>query len=206
MPPQMALISMLTSETMPVSGLIESCMPLTEPFCTWVVSVAHNAVPSAPKRASLPSINSGLAAVAPWPSSHRLPKVDSNDMPSMQPNTNAPNLRRPVKLPIMKMMAIGISRMPISSSALDSGVGFSSGTLLFGPYQPPPFAPSCLAATIAATGPSGIFCVSIPALVSIGVACGPAANVEGTPCQVSSNVHTRHNGNRKRRHNRTTSA
>ncbi len=205
MPPQMAPTSMLTSDAMPASGLIESCMPLTDPFCTCVVSVAHSAVPSAPKRTSLPSISNGLAALAPCPSSHTVPKVDSNDMPSMQPNTSAPKRRRPVKAPIMNTTAIGSSTMPTSSSALDSGVGFSSGKLLFGPYQPPPLAPSCLAATIAATGPSGIFCVAMPALASIGVACGPAASVEGTPCQVSSRVHTRHSGSRKRRNRRTTS-
>ena len=41
--------------------------------------------------------------------------------------------------------------------AFDNGVGFSSGFVLFGPYQPPPLVPSCLMATIAATGPCGIF-------------------------------------------------
>ncbi|MNV42192.1 hypothetical protein D3C71_1338550 [compost metagenome] len=64
MPPQIALTSMLTIGTAPASGLSESCMPLTEPFDTWVVIAAHKPVPSAPKRTSLPSISSGLAAVA----------------------------------------------------------------------------------------------------------------------------------------------
>ena len=42
------------------------------------------------------------------------------------------------------------------SKTLENGVGFSSGTPLFGPYQPPPLLPSCLIATIGATGPKGI--------------------------------------------------
>ena len=46
--------------------------------------------------------------------------------------------------------------MLIVSSRFENGVGFSSGTAEFGPYQPPPFVPSCLMATIAATGPTGI--------------------------------------------------
>ena len=70
------------------------------------------------------------------------------------------------------------------SSRLENGVGFSSGTALLGPYQPPPLVPSCLAATIGATGPSGIFCAFISTLASTGVAVGPACNVDGTPCEV----------------------
>ncbi len=181
MPPQIALTSMLTIAMPPLSGASESCMPLTEPLETWVVTAAHSAVPSAPKRTSLPSISSGVAALALCPSLHIIAPVDSSDMPSMQLNTRAPKRRRPVNAPIMKITAIGTSRMPTISSAFDSGVGFSSGKLLFGPYQPPPLAPSCLAATIAATGPNGSFCSAMPALASIGVACGPPAIVDGTP-------------------------
>ncbi len=63
MPPQIAPTSMFTIGTAPASGLSESCMPLTDPLVTWVVTAAHSAVPSEPKRTSLPSIRSGLAAV-----------------------------------------------------------------------------------------------------------------------------------------------
>ncbi len=206
MPPQIALTSMFTIGTAPASGLSESCMPLTEPLETWVVMAAHRPVPSAPKRTSLPSISSGLAAVAEWPSSHTVAATDTLDIASMQPNTSPARRLRPVNAPSMNTTAIGISRMPISSSALDSGVGFSSGMLLLGPYQPPPLVPSCLAATIAATGPSGSFWVSMPAAASIGVATGPAAKVEGTPWLVSSTAHSRHSGSMKRTQARTTSA
>ncbi len=63
-----------------------------------------------------------------------------------------------------------------------------------------------MAATIAATGPSGIFCSVMPAERSTGVATGPAASVEGTPWLVSSSVHSRHSGSMKRTVGRTTSA
>ena len=55
------------------------------------------------------------------------------------------------------MTVIGMSKIAIISNKLDSGVGFSKGTELFGPYQPPPLLPNCLTATIGATGPNGIF-------------------------------------------------
>ncbi|SSS41074.1 Uncharacterised protein [Acinetobacter baumannii] len=55
------------------------------------------------------------------------------------------------------MTVIGISKIAIISSKLENGVGFSKGTELFGPYQPPPLLPNCLIATIGATGPKGIF-------------------------------------------------
>ena len=63
-PPQIALISMLTMETMPVSGAVESSMALTEPLFTCVVSEAQSADASDPRRTSLPSISAASAAVA----------------------------------------------------------------------------------------------------------------------------------------------
>ena len=86
----------------------------------------------------------------------------------------------------MKVTATGIRMIASVSSRLENGVGFSSGTALLGPYQPPPLVPSCLTATIGATGPSGIFCSFISTLVSTGATIGPPCSVEGTPCEVSS--------------------
>ena len=48
--------------------------------------------------------------------------------------------------------------------------------------------------------------VIVVSLVSIGVAVGPALRVEGTPCEVSSTLHNRHNGSMKRSVGRTRSA
>ena len=45
--------------TNPVSGASESCIAFTEPLLVCVVSVAHSAEASAPKRTSLPSISAG---------------------------------------------------------------------------------------------------------------------------------------------------
>ncbi len=106
----------------------------------------------------------------------------------------------------MKMMDTGISAIASICRKLVSGVGFSSATVLFGPYQPPPLLPSCLIATIGATGPSGIFCSWNSAVASTGLATGPAASVAGTPCHVSSSDSTRHSGSTKRSVARTTSA
>jgi hypothetical protein len=84
-------------------------------------------------------------------------------------HTSAELSLRPVNGPTMKAMATGISRMPSISSRFENGVGFSSATVLLGPYQPPPLLPSCLIATIGATGPSGIFCSLHPPKPSSGV-------------------------------------
>ena len=67
-------------------------------------------------------------------------------------------LARLVKKPSMKITETGISKIASISRKFDNGVGFSKGTLLFGPYQPPPLLPNCFIATIGATGPKGIFC------------------------------------------------
>ena len=48
----------------------------------------------------------------------------------MQPNTSHPSFGRPVNGPTMNTTAIGSSTIASSSSALENGVGFSSGTLL----------------------------------------------------------------------------
>ena len=92
------------------------------------------------------------------------------------------------------------------SRKLENGVGFSSGTALFGPYQPPPLVPSCLTATIGETGPSGIFCSFISAVASTGATVGPAASVDGTPWLVSRTDHNKHSGSMKRNVARVTSA
>jgi len=154
----------------------------------------------------LPSIKAMSAVVAECASDQTARPVESTDMASMVQKTMAPNLRRPVKGPTMKTMLTGIRQIARVCRKLDSGVGFSSGTALLGPYQPPPLLPSCLIATIGATGPSGIFCALNSALASTGTATGPPASVAGTPCQVSSAERIRHNGSTKRSVARTTSA
>ena len=52
---------------MPASGIIESCIELTEPFDADVVATAHSAELATPKRTSLPSmLPPGLVALATW--------------------------------------------------------------------------------------------------------------------------------------------
>ena len=180
-------------------------MLFTEPLLTCVVSADHSADCSGPRRTSLPSIKAMSPLVAELASDHTAAPVDSRDIISMVPNTMAVRRRRPVNGVIMKITDIGISRMPNSSSRLENGVGFSSGVALLGPYQPPPLEPNCLAATIGATGPKGIFCSFIATLASSGVVVGPACNVAGTPCAVSNTAHSRHKGSMKRSEARVTS-
>ena len=121
-------------------------------------------------------------------------------------NTMTPKRRRPVNGPTMNTMLTGMSAIASVCRKFDSGVGFSSGTVLFGPYQPPPLLPSCLIATIGATGPSGIFCSLNSAVASTGVATGPACSVAGTPCQVSAADSSSDSGSTKRSAARVTSA
>ena len=97
----------------------------------------------------------------------------------------------------------GSNRIASISNRFDNGVGFSSAIALLGPYQPPPLVPSCLTATIGATGPSGMCCVVVAS--ASRVACGPAWKVAGTPCQPSSSVQTSHNGSSTRSVARITS-
>lgn len=106
----------------------------------------------------------------------------------------------------MNTTLIGNSTSASVSSRLLSGVGFSSATELLGPYQPPPLVPSCLTATIAATGPTGMVCLGMPALLSSGAAVAAPCSVEGTPRQPSSTVHNRHSGSNTRTLARITSA
>ena len=206
MPPQIAFTSMLLIVTRPVSGASESCIALTEPFDVCVVKAAHSADGAAPKRTSLPSISAMSLDVPDRLSDHTAVPAETSDIVSMVPNTSAVNFLRPVKLPTMKAMLTGIRIRASVSSRLENGVGFSSGTALFGPYQPPPLVPSCLMATIGATGPSGIFCSAICAEASTGVATGPPCSVAGTPWLVSASDQTRHSGSRKRTAGRITSA
>ena len=56
-PPKMLLSHMPTSGIRPPSGVIESCIALTDPFDVTVVVTAHSAERPAPKRTSLPSID-----------------------------------------------------------------------------------------------------------------------------------------------------
>ena len=166
-----------------------------------MVSAAHSAEASAPKRTSLPSIS---AMSGRWwhecASDHTARPVEAIDISSMLPNTIAVELPAAAdQRPTMKTTATGIRMIASVSSRLDNGVGFSSGTALLGPYQPPPLVPSCLIATIGATGPSGIFCsfISDAGVDRRGRPGRPAAS-NGTPCQVSSADHSRHSGSMKR--------
>ncbi len=106
----------------------------------------------------------------------------------------------------MNTTLIGSKTKARGSSRLLNGVGFSSATELLGPYQPPPLVPSCFTATIAATGPTAMVCLGMPALLSNGVAVAAPCKVDGTPCQPSSTVHSRHSGNNTRTLERITSA
>ena len=71
-PPKMLLSHMPTSGIRPPSGVIESCIELTDPFDVTVVVTAHSADRPAPKRTSLPSIepvdwSTPMAAIAGLP-------------------------------------------------------------------------------------------------------------------------------------------
>ena len=181
--------------TRPATGLSESCIALTEPFEVCVVIDAHSADAVGPKRCSLPSmfgpaVASAVVATLGWASDHTAAPMNTSENAPITPSVSQVSFGRRVNRPIMNTIATGSSKMAIISNRLLSGVGFSSGTALFGPYQPPPLVPSCLIATIAATGPTGIVCSAMPALASIGVACFAPANVLGTPCHVSSSDHT----------------
>ena len=99
----------------------------------------------------MPSISAASVAVVEYASDHRERPVEASDIASIVPNTSAVSLRLRVSGPTMNAIDTGISRMPSISSRFENGVGFSSATELFGPYQPPPLEPSCLAATIGAT-------------------------------------------------------
>ena len=59
----------------------------------------------------------------------------------------------------MTSAAIGNKMMQTYSIRLLHGFGFSNGWAELAPKKPPPFVPSCLGATIAATGPRAISCV-----------------------------------------------
>ena len=150
---------MFDNATNPVNGAAESCIILTEPLLTCVVMAAHSAEEDSPKRISLPSITEICVALADKLSDQMALDADITDINNIEANTKAANLGRLVKKPNIKITEMGISKIANISIKLDNGVGFSKGTLLFGPYQPPPLLPNCLIATIGATGPSGIFCV-----------------------------------------------
>ncbi len=153
----MALINMFDNATSPVNGADESCIILTEPLFTCVVTAAQSAEELSAKRTSLPSIDEIFVAVSDKLSDQIAPVAEMTDISSIEPNTKPANFGRLVKKPSMTIIDTGISRIASISRKLESGVGFSKGTLLFGPYQPPPLLPSCLIATIGATGPNGIF-------------------------------------------------
>lgn len=65
----------------------------------------------------------------------------------------------------------------IFARTFDQKVGFSNGCVQLGPKNPPPFVPSCLIATNAATGPREIVCVA-PSRV---VATAAPSSVIGIP-------------------------
>ena len=211
MPPQTALTSMPPIAARPASGFSESCIALTEPFEVCVVSAAQSAEASLPKRVSLPSMF-GASAARPAAaafgacSAQTLRPVRLADIASIVPKAITASRRRPVSPPIMNTAAIGNTTIDTVWMRFDSGVGFSSGTAEFGPYQPPPLVPSCFTATIGATGPTGITCSVMPALVSRGVALAAPPKVLGTPCQVSSSDTTKATGRKARTLRRTTSA
>ncbi len=155
----MALISILDNCTIPVSGADESCIISTEPLLTWVVTADHKADDASPKRTSLPSMAESNVEVDERLSDQIALVAEMIDISSIEAKTKPANLARLVKKPSIKITETGISKIASISRKFDNGVGFSKGTLLFGPYQPPPLLPNCLIATMGATGPKGIFCV-----------------------------------------------
>lgn len=104
-------------------------------------------------------------------------------------------------LPNIHTLAIGIRTIEIIASAFVQNVGFSSGCVLFGPKNPPPFVPSCLIARKAATGPRAMIC-SDPSSV---VACAAPAIVIGMPPIVISVATTSASGSSTRNVARCTS-
>ena len=136
-------------------------MPFTEPLLLLVVRLAQSAVASAPKRTSLPSMF-GPPAASPLNarlgarSATMVLKVSTAHSRLMTPRIITPNFGLRRKLPSANTSATGIRMIEMHSRRLLRGVGFSSGTALLGPYQPPPLVPSCLMATSAATGPTGM--------------------------------------------------
>ena len=134
---------------------------------------AQSAEDASPKRTSFPSMAYSCVAVDERLSDQIAVLAEMMDISNIEPKTKPANFARLVKKPNIKMTETGISRIAIISKKLDKGVGFSNGTLLFGPYQPPPLLPSCLIATMGATGPNGIFCVCNSAVWSMTCTSGP---------------------------------
>ena len=60
-PPNQVFICIFNISIIPLSGIVLSCIPLTEPFEVTVVVQLHRAVAAGPRRVSFPSI-----APAPW--------------------------------------------------------------------------------------------------------------------------------------------
>ncbi len=163
-PPYTSFRNMPSCGTSPPSGVNESSMPFTLPLLVCVVSAAHSAVASAPRRTSLPSMfgpsaDRPVRAAFGIRSASTAPSVRAADSTLMTPISTSPKRGRRRNRPVATTSASGNRMMLTVSSRFDSGVGFSSGTVEFGPYQPPPFVPSCLIATIGATGPTGMVCV-----------------------------------------------
>ena len=172
MPPKVTFTNISINTIMPPMGLKLSCMALTEPFDVCVVQLPHKAERSVPKRSSLPSRlapgwESLTRAAFGIRSEETTTEVEISENVSITAPIPIINRRRP----LISAMAISNAKGMIVSEAvsitLANGVGFSSGTLEFGPYQPPPLVPSCLIATIDATGPKGIDCTSSTCASSI---------------------------------------
>ena len=73
-PPNQVLICIFSISIIPDSGIVESCIPFTEPLEVTVVTILHNAVAPAPKRTSLPSI-APLSCAIPNSSMRGLPPI-----------------------------------------------------------------------------------------------------------------------------------
>ena len=73
-PPNHVLICMFSISIIPESGIVESCIPLTEPLEVTVVVILHKAVAAEPKRISLPSI-APLSCAIPISSIRGLPPI-----------------------------------------------------------------------------------------------------------------------------------
>src|SRR6185295_4244593 len=130
---------MLTSGTMPPSGVNESCQLLTAPQLASVVTVAKSAELAMPNRHSLPSmLPPGDTALALWsapaPSSSGLPRASAQYAvvtPARKRNAIAPQtahtcLGDPVIWPSVKVRPAEIAKMQNIAKKFDNGVGFSN--------------------------------------------------------------------------------
>src|ERR1019366_9146585 len=164
-PPKMTSLNMmLTSGTMPPSGVKESCQLLIAPQLASVVTVANSAELAMPNRTSLPSMfPPGCCRLVRWsaPCSRGLPDASAQyavvtparNRVAIAAHTAQPCFWEPVMRPSVYVSPAETAKIENISIKFESGVGFSYGWELFALKNPPPFVPNSLMISCEATGP-----------------------------------------------------